>query len=324
MTRVLVVGYNAWDLIAPLAAVPPADSKHELPWIREGGGGPAATAAVALARLGCRVRLVTTLAGDAAGRAQRTELEAAGVDLSLALDAPDASTPRALILVDPADGGRRILWTRGGLPPLPPAAADPAWLDAADLLYLDSHEPAFSLLLARAARRRGMPVVLDAGTARPGTAELVPLCTDVVSSEIFAPALTGLDDPAAALRALAAMGPPRVGMTFGAAGCVGLDGGRFRHVPAFAVETRDTTGAGDAFHAGYAWALGRGRGFADCLRAGAAVAALKCRDYGGRAALPDAAEAEAMLRGGGARPELPPGWPFPSGTRAAPPSAPIG
>ncbi len=311
MTRILVVGYNAWDVITPLPEVPPADSKFEVETIRAGGGGPGATAAVALARLGCEVRLATALAGDDPGRMQRAELEAAGVDLSLSPVFARARTPRALILVDPADGSRRILWTRGGLPSLAPDIAGPDWLDGIDLLYCDSHEPALCLRLAAAARERDLPVVLDAGTARAGMSELTPLCTDVISSEIFAPALTGVADPPGALRALAALGPRRVGMTFGAAGCVGLDEGGFLHVPAFAVPVVDTTGAGDAFHAGYAFGTAAGLDFEECLRRGAAVAALKCRRYGGRDGLPTLSELDELLRGGGSRPQSPPGWPFP-------------
>lgn len=308
---ILVIGYNAWDVLAPVPRIPDPDSKFEVERIVSCGGGPGATAAFALARLGDRVRLATALAGDEAGERQRRELEAVGVDLGPSRVFPGASSPRALILVDPADGARRILWSRGDLPPLPASAARAEWLDGADLLFCDSHEPQLCAPLAREAGRRGLPVVLDGGTAREGMAELVPLCTDVVSSRIFAPALTGRDDPADALRALAAMGPRRVAMTFGEAGCLALDGGRTFHVPAFAVPVRDTTGAGDAFHAGYAHALAAGEEFRDCLRWGAAVAALGCRGWGGRETLPDAPAAADLLRRGRSRSEKPEAGPGP-------------
>ena len=305
-SRILVVGYNAWDVLAPLPEVPPPDSKYEVEAIHSCGGGPGATAAFALAGLGDRVRLVTALAGDAAGRDQRAELEAAGVDLASSPVFPDALSPRALILVDPADGCRRILWTRGDLPALPPEAAPPGLLDDVDLLHCDSHEPGACIPLAREARRRGIPVVLDGGTARAGMSDLAPLCSDVISSRIFAPALTGRDDPGEALAGLLAMGPRRVAMTFGAAGCLARDAAGVFHVPAFAVAVRDTTGAGDAFHAGYSHALAAGLDFRECLRWGAAVAALGCRGWGGRSTLPDSAETIDLLRAGDVRAETPP------------------
>ncbi|MFN2370261.1 MAG: carbohydrate kinase family protein [Candidatus Krumholzibacteriia bacterium] len=270
MPRILVVGYNAFDVTVAVAGLPRPDTKLEVPPIRLGGGGPAATAAVALARLGAAVRLLSPLTDDEAGRLQRRELAAAGVDTGACPVLPGVESAKAVILVDPTDGSRTILWSRGGVPPLPPPADPAAALAGCDLLYVDGHEPAASVVLARQARRLGLPVVMDAGSVREGSRELVPLCTDVISSAVFAPAYTGRPEPAAALRALRAEGPARVAMTFGADGVLALAGGEPFAVPAFLVEAVDTTGAGDAFHAGYAFALAGGAAFAAALRWGAA------------------------------------------------------
>jgi len=293
--RILVVGYSAFDVTVRLGGLPAPDSKCEVPPILLGGGGPGATAAVALARLGADVRLLTPLTDDEGGRTQRRELDAAGVDLGPCPLLRDAACARAVILVDPADGRRTVLWSRGDLPLLPEPADADALLADRDLLLIDGHEPVAAAAAARAARKRGLPVVMDAGTVRDGSRSLVPLCTDVVAATGFAPVYTGRSDPAAALRALQAEGPSRTASTFGPGGVLGLEDGRLLAVPAWEVAAVDTTGAGDAFHAGYAFALGRGAGFAEALRWGAAVAALKCRDWGGRRGLPDLRETEAFL-----------------------------
>jgi len=300
--RALVIGYHAWDVIVPCADLPPPDGKGECPGMRAGGGGPAATAAVALARLGVDVRYVGLLPDDAPGRLQAEELAAAGVDLSLCVPAPGARTPLAVSLVDPRTGSRRICWDRGDLPTLPAAAADPAWLDDADLLLTDTHEPAAALVLARAAAARGLPAVLDAGTPRPGAVELAAACSDVVAAAGFARAVTGAGDPVRALAALRALGPERVATTCGQHGLLALDTDGPRHVPAYDVAAVDTTGAGDAFHAGYAWGLLRGEDFAGALDCGAAVAALAVGAVGGRAGLPDAAAVAALRTRGARRP----------------------
>ena len=305
---ILVLGYNALDVTVPVSGQAPPDSKCEVPDIRMGGGGPGATAAVALARLGARVRLVTVLGDDPGAERQRAELTAAGVDLSLAVTVTGHASPRAVILVDPVAATRTIYWSRGALPPLAPQAVDPGWLDDCDLFYCDGHEPLAAARLASAARARGLPVVMDAGGVRPGSRQLVARCTDVISSEGFAPRLSGIPGPRAALRALRALGPPRVAMTFGAAGVLALaeDGDETFHVPAYRVPVRDTTGAGDAFHAGYAFARARGDGWQASLELGAAVAALGCTGWGGREALPDLAAAERLRRDGPRRTERPP------------------
>ncbi|MEZ4389314.1 MAG: PfkB family carbohydrate kinase [Candidatus Krumholzibacteriia bacterium] len=298
--NILVVGYSAHDVIVPVAGLPEPDTKTEVADIIHGGGGPGATAAVCLARLGARVRLATMLGDDDGGRQQRRELEAAGVECDAVRVAAGERSARAVILVDPVRETRTVLWSRGSLPPLPADAVDLAWLDGADLLYHDGHEPAAGLVLAAAARARGLPVVYDAGTVREGSAELVAASSDVISSRGFAGQLTACDDPVEALRRLRRRGPGRVAMTLGEQGVLALDesGREALHIAAFDVRVRDTTGAGDAFHAGYAFGRARGDAWVDCLELGAAVAALKCRDWGGRRGLPTLAEAEALRREG--------------------------
>lgn len=306
--KILVVGYNAFDVIVPVDGLPVADSKYETGEIVHGGGGPGATAAVCLARLGAAVRFVTVFGDDEGAAVQRRELGEAGVDDSLSVVVCGHRSPQAVILVDEAAETRTVFWTRGSLPVFDARCADSSWLDGCDLLYCDGHESALATRLARIARDRGLPVVLDAGSVRAGSLDLVRACTDVISSRRFAPVLTGESDPLAALAALRRLGPQRVAMTFGEAGVLALatDTGDAFHVPAYAVSVRDTTGAGDAFHAGYAFSRTRGDSWGDALEFGAAVAALKCRDWGGRRGLPTLAEAEDLRRRGQRRAELPP------------------
>ncbi len=308
--RVLVVGYSAFDVNLSVRDLAVPDAKQEVEAIRLGGGGPGATAALALTRLGAQVRLVTPLTDDLPGRCQRDELLAAGVDLGLAPEYPGYQSARAVILVHPATEERTIYWSRGDLPHIPAAQVDTAWLEDTDLLYLDGHEPEAALALAPLARRLGLPVVLDAGTVRAGSRELVAACSDVIGSRRFAPDLTGKEDPVTALQLLKEMGPPRVGMTFGKGGVLGLADEAPVAVPAYDVSVVDTTGAGDAFHAGYALALAHGQDFPTCLRWGAGVAALKCRGWGGRQALPDLSSLMAFLSQASSRPLAPGLQPF--------------
>jgi sulfofructose kinase len=296
--RILVVGYNAFDVIVPAGKFPAPDEKAEVSRVITCGGGPGATAAVALARLGAEVKLITPLTDDLPGRLQRDELLAAGVDLTGSPTIAGRDSPKAVILVDEGRGTRTIFWSRGDVPQLESGYGAPELLDHIDLLYTDGHEVEVSLRLARLARERDLPVVMDAGSVRAGSAELVACCTDVVSSRGFAPALTGHAAPLDALSALRDMGPERVAMTFGSEGVLGLENDRPLQVASFTVPVKDTTGAGDAFHAGYAFALAQGREFDSCLDWGSAVAGLKCRDWGGRLGLPDLQEVQSLLANG--------------------------
>jgi len=296
--RILVVGYNAFDVIVPVQDFPSPDDKAEVSRVITGGGGPGATASLGLARLGAAVKLLTPLTDDLPGRIQRRELLAGGVDLSLSPTVVGRESPKAVILVDEAKSQRTIFWSRGDVPHLETRHAVPKILDEVDLLYTDGHEAEVSIQLARAAKERGLPVVMDAGSVRARSGELVACCTDVVSSRDFAPSLTGHSAPMDALRALRDMGPARVAMTFGSQGVLGLENDLPLPVPSFAVPVKDTTGAGDAFHAGYAFALARGLEFQACLDWGSAVAGLKCRDWGGRRGLPHLPEVLRLLETG--------------------------
>jgi sulfofructose kinase len=65
---------------------------------------------------------------------------------------------------------------------------------------------------------------------------------------------------------------------------------------AFAVPVRDTTGAGDVFHAAFVWGLLRGLAPREVLRAANAAAAMSCRALGAQGGLPTEAELLAFLR----------------------------
>ncbi|MCA9753209.1 MAG: hypothetical protein KC591_13540 [Gemmatimonadetes bacterium] len=146
-----------------------------------------------------------------------------------------------------------------------------------------------------AARAAGIPVMLDAGSVRDDVLALLDQSDVVIGSEPFARELTGADDPRAALRLLLERGARMAAVTRGERGVVAATAGGVFEVPAHPVRAVDTTGAGDAFHGGAAWALAAGHDFETALRIGAVVAALKCRTPGARAGLPGREAVETAL-----------------------------
>lgn len=300
--RILVVGYNAFDVTVPCSVSAPLDGKLEVSPILIQGGGPGATASIAMSKLGAEVGFITPLTDDLPGRLQRMELQDAQVDISRCPTIANGDSAKAVILVQAETGLRSIYWSRGDVPHLDPADISTDWLGDVDLFYHDGHEPAASLKLATFARKKHIPIVMDAGSVREGSQMLVPVSTDVIASEVFAPEYSGLEDPVAALRHIQTQGPLRVAMTLGAGGMLALMNDTPVAIPAFECETVDTTGAGDAFHAGYAFALSLKWDFLRCLKFGASVAALKCRDWGGRKGLPHFQEAVDFLESARVRP----------------------
>ncbi|MDX1649589.1 MAG: PfkB family carbohydrate kinase [Myxococcota bacterium] len=254
-------------------------------------GGQVATAARALARLGLRVGLVTSIGDDGAGERALAPLADDGVERVAVKRVPGAASQLAFILVDRTSGERTVLWHRDPRLALEPADLSRDDLTDVRLLHLDAGDPETAAWAAGVAREAGVPVLLDADAWSPELGPLLERVDFPIVSRELAEALGG---PRAALEELAARGARFPVVTLGAEGCLaGAPPGRAS--PAFAVEARDTTGSGDVFHAAFGWALLEGLDAAGVLRAANAAAALSCRAVGAQGALPTREELEAFL-----------------------------
>ena len=306
--RVIALGIAVLDLVWEIPEIPAVPIKVTASGQRESGGGMAATAAAAIAALGGRAALWSRVGEDAAGDRLVAMLDRLGVDAAQVRRFPGARTPISAVLVDRA--GERLLavFPGGELPD------DPGWLPLrkvsdAGAVLADCRWRDGALALFAEARARGVPSVLDADLL-PDPEDLAPLVAAadcVIFSERGLAGLVGTADPGAGLARAAQRAPGLVGVTLGAEGFLWREGGTERHVPAFRIAARDTTGAGDVFHGAYALALAEGRGPADAALFAGAAAALKCARGQGWDGLPDRSTVEAMIAGhpGPGRPGTP-------------------
>jgi ribokinase len=292
--EVIGLGQCALDFLGALSEYPAADQKTELTELLIQGGGPVATALVTLARLGVGTALVGRIGDDDFGQRIRAGLEREGVDCRWLLVESGASSQFAFIAVD--GGARRsIFWNRGSARPLAADEIPAGLLAGARILLLDGLQAEASLAAAQTARAQGVLTVLDGGTWRDGTAELLPWVDHLVVSERFGRQIAG-GNPEGALEPLLTYGAQAVTVTLGARGSVTLDRDRQLFVqPAFKVAAVDTTGCGDVFHGGYLFGLLKGWPLPRTLRFAAACAALKTRALGGRTAIPTLAEIDTFL-----------------------------
>ena len=258
------------------------------------GGGMAATAAVAVARLGGIAAFWGRGGKDAAGHEMHKALSGQGVDVTQFRLFPDGQSSVSGVVVD-ATGERQIVNFRGQFP----ERAD--WLpleqvEAASAVLADPRWLAGAVALFQSARAKSIPTVLDADVADPETFEtLLPLTDHAVFSE---PALTGFAGSAddEALARIAGFGCGVAAVTRGAKGVAWLENDVMRHQPAYAVDAIDTTGAGDVFHGAYAFAIGACLGTTEAMSFAAAAAALKCTRAGGRAGIPSLEDCLAFQR----------------------------
>jgi sugar/nucleoside kinase (ribokinase family) len=292
-------GENAVDHLVVAPEYPPFDTKTRFLEHAQSAGGQIASALVALSRLGLRTAYAGRFGSDAEGRFGLQTLIEEGVSVGRAEVVEGARTQVAFVIIDARTGERTILWDRDERLAYRPDEAPKGFAARGRALHIDAHDPPACAVVAREARAAGTVVSADIDDVYPGIEELLPLIDVLVSSSEFPRRLTGVSDERAALAEVKSRmrSGALVGMTLGARGAVVVHDGRFVESPAFAVPggCRDTTGAGDAFHAGFIYAMLAGGSVEDAMRAGCATAALKCRQLGARAALPTREELMSLL-----------------------------
>lgn len=291
-------GLNAVDHLIVVPEYPAFDTKMQLVEHLQAAGGQTASAMVGLQRLGLKTAYAGRFGSDAEGTFGLTSLLREGVDVEFCQVIDGARNQLAFIVIDRRNGERTIIWDRDERLAY---AANEAPIDIATrgrVLHVDAHDPPACVSMARAARDAGTVVSSDIDNIYEGVLELLPLVDILVSSAEFPKRLTGISDERASLVEMKSRyGCGVVGMTLGARGALLYHEGSFLESPAFDVPggCRDTTGAGDAFHAGFLFGLLTGEEIESSLRLANATAALKCRSLGARTSLPNREELLQMI-----------------------------
>jgi sulfofructose kinase len=262
---VVCVGLATRDTIAAVPRHPEPEDRVEATEIAVGGGGPAATAAVTLARLGVGVAFVGAVGDDDVGAWIRDGLDAEGVDVSCLRVVPGARSPDSLILV--GDGTRAIVHD----PRVPEVRLD----ECAEELcrgaaWVHADHAGYSAVRGL----RGPKLSIDGG---------IPIADlDLRGVALYAPTQEVLDaQPFPA-------GVELVVATRGGEGCAAWTATEEIVVEPYRgeVEIVSTLGAGDVFHGALLAGLVRELPLREALAQANACAALSCRALDGRSAIP--------------------------------------
>jgi sulfofructose kinase len=290
--RVVCLGHTALDRTFYVDQWPTGSAKIAARDYREGGGGMAANAAVAVARLGGAAEFWGPAGDDPAADVMADELAREGVGLAGFLRIPGRRSSVSMVLVD-ARGERLVVGFRSDALHAPPDALPWERLGTARVLLADVRWPRGAAEALRRARASGVATVLDADSA---AAEVMDTLVRDAEHVLFsAPGLETYRpgrNVAGALRCALQAGARVAGVTQGEHGFSWLESGapeRLRSQPALAVAAVDTTGAGDVFHGAYALALAEGWPVERAARFALVAASLKCRGFGPRASIPDRA-----------------------------------
>lgn len=306
MGRVVILGVFVADTSYRAARMPRIGETILGQGFALGPGGKGSNQAVAAARLGAEVHLISRLGDDAFAAMAMETWSAAGVRPAVTRD-PVSYTGAAFIFVDAGSGDNAIIISPGAAARLGPAdlEAQAGLIGGASVFMTQLEQPLEAAVRGlEIARAAGVTTILNPAPARDLPDAVLGLCDWVTPNESEAAGLTGL--PVASVEAarvaadtLLARGAGGVVVTLGAQGALLHGGGVSEVVPAIpAGPVVETTGAGDAFNGGFAVGLAEGLPPAEAVRLAAAVAGISVTRPGTAPSMPTRAEVAALLARG--------------------------
>ena len=308
MWDVVGVGANSVDHVYCLPRFPQPDGPAAKLRIERhviSPGGQTTTALCACAAMGLRTSYIGTIGSDPNGTRIRQELTKRGVEHAHAT-IREGANPFAVILIDRTEGERVVLWDRDPAMRLEPGDVNPDVIRGARLLHVDDVDEDAAIYAAAIGRSAGIPVTSDIERVGNRTEELVATVTIPIFAEHVLEGLTGEKDFERGLRKVAARrsdssagcdtaSPTLICVTLGSRGAMLLASDRIYTSPGYAVDTVDTTGAGDVFRGGLIAALLRGAEPQALLDFANAAAAVSCTRLGAITGVPTLAEVTTRM-----------------------------
>ena len=289
MVTVLTAGHVNWDVTLRVDTLPAPDSEATIHAQHQGGGGSAANVATALSRLEVDTGLIGSVGDDDNGLLARRDLERAGIDLSGVRVVEDAETAVKYLLVD-ADGEVAVLGNDGVNEAVRPEDVDPGAIRETLHVHLTSQRPDTAAEIAEIASEAGIPVSFDPGRrlGRRDYGEALAYADVIFVNDLEAEAILEAEYPGSDVS------DRIVVVKRGGDGAeVHAPSGSYVH-PGFDVDSVDTTGAGDAFAAGFIATRLQGGDLERALEYGNACGALAAGEQGARTG-PEAGEVVGFL-----------------------------
>ncbi|MGI9402647.1 MAG: PfkB family carbohydrate kinase [Rhizobiaceae bacterium] len=296
MARILVTGVAVIDFVFQLEEFPDRPEKYRTHEAAITGGGCGANAAVAVARLGGEALLASRLGDDPVGDMIVADIVGEGVSCDLVKRFPGCRSSFSSVYLN-REGERQIVNFRDDN-----LSMDARWMEDAipeglDAILADTRWPQGAAKAMAAAKRTGIPGVLDAEAPLEDSSEALQLASHVAFSAQGLKDFTGLEETKAGLAAASQQIDGWLCVTNGEHGVDILAGGRASNIPAYEIEAVDTLGAGDVWHGAFALKLGEGASEVEAIRFANAVAAIKCTKMGGRLGTPDRDAVKQFMKG---------------------------
>ena len=289
MASVYCIGHAVEDHVFGVDVMPSEARKHQASSFEVVGGGAAANAAVAIARLGGDATLAARVGADSVGSSIVAALEKEGVDCARVKAFEDAASSVSAVFVDET-GERLIMNYKDGNMPSDPAWAVDAFPENAKAVLADVRWPEGAIAVLTEARRRGLPAILDADHPIPSDGAILKAASHLAFSADGLRFYSGEQDIERALMMIARQFDAWCCVTDGANGVFISARDEIFHAPAIPVKTVDTLGAGDIWHGAFALALAEAQDEKRAVTFANIAAAIKVTRSGGRNGAPTRSE----------------------------------
>ena len=289
----LGLGIIPFDILYTIDKYPKAEAKIDAVDFFTQGGGPVPNALVGLSRLGLKTAVIAAVGDDLFGQYSIEEIKREKVDHRYII-VKKKNSAIATGYIERGTGRRTMVLYRNIT--VEPKDINTSKLPIPRLIHLDGRDMPATMKLARWGKKIGALISFDIGSIRNDVSEVFPLVDHLVVADGYAFPFTGRKNARRAIDILRRHCQGSIVVTEGIKGSTGFENGSFFKQPAYKVKNVDTTGAGDAFHTGYIYALLKGLSMPERLRYGAATAALKCTRPGGRSGAPNLSNLRKFIK----------------------------
>ncbi|MCP3773799.1 ribokinase [Paenibacillus sp. MZ04-78.2] len=294
--RIVVIGSLNMDIVVETSRFPrvgetlTGEQVHFIP------GGKGANQAVAAARLGGQTTMIGFVGDDMFGHSLIESLQQDAIHTSFVRKVKGKATGIASIIL--AESDNQIVVIPGANDHFSPEHLHEleAVIAEHDIVLVQLEIPLETAAAAcEIGKKAGKTVILNPAPARPLPQSMLSCVDYITPNRLELATLTGLntsgDGLQTAMEALLDMGPRCIVTTLGEEGSAYLRKGEtLRKVPAFRVPVVDTTGAGDAYNGGLAYALGAGSELEEAVAFACKVSAIAVTKLGAQAGMPTSAE----------------------------------
>ncbi len=303
MTKFDVIGFGALnvDTLMKVSRIAGVEEESFVEDYTEACGGSAANTIVGLARLGCKVGFIGKIADDHEGKLQLDSFTQEGVDIDGIIHSPKGKSGVCLGFVDKK--GARALYINPGVNDLvEPRELQWSYVSQTQFLHLTSFVGEKSFRTQKkllSSLPENVKISFDPGSlyAQKGLSAIEPFIQNsfvMMPNVLELELITGESNIPKGASMLIDMGVQIVAVKLGAKGCYVTNGEEKSMIEPFKVSVIDTTGAGDAFNAGFLYGLIQNKSLFECGRMGNFVASRSVMKMGARAGLPYAKDLDQL------------------------------